>query len=124
MSYRAKTEIYGDDDDPVQRSAWLKRTLFFGGYVVILIWLWAETDFPHSLGVDIAAHGKAGALLSWYYSYLLLERHALLDIVTFAFMWAPVAGFAWWIALEVRKDRQAKRTPTTNFNKFSNSDAE
>lgn len=96
--YRNKTEIYGDDDDPVQRSAWLKRALVVCGYGALLLWLWIETDYPDSFGLDLGS-GKGAVLENWYYSYLLLQRHTLFDVATFVTMWAPVAGLILWLVL-------------------------
>jgi hypothetical protein len=77
-------------------------------YMIPLFWLWNRTDFPDGLGVHITAHGKVGLLENWWYSYLLVERHRPWDLVTFAYMWAVVAGFVAWIGWALWRDRQGK----------------
>ncbi|MEO1969268.1 MAG: hypothetical protein ABGW87_11210 [Sphingomonadaceae bacterium] len=66
------------------------------GYMVPLFWLWSATNFPDSFGVIIKAHGKAGLLEEWWYSYLLLSRPNALDLATFAYMWLPVVCLIGW----------------------------
>jgi len=78
-------------------SRW-KTVFVMLAYVAGLLWLWIQTDFPNSLGVQIAARGKVGAIEDWYYSYLLIERHRVLDVVAFLYMWGPIAGFIGWFA--------------------------
>jgi hypothetical protein len=77
-------------------------------YMVPLFWMWGRTGFPDDLGVHITAHGKAGLLESWWYSYLLLERHRPWDLVTFAYMWAAAAGILGWVAWVIMQNRKAK----------------
>jgi hypothetical protein len=83
--------------DKAARSSWWKTILFSIAYMIPLFWLWNSTDFPDSLGIHITAHGKTGLLENWYYSYLLLQRHRLIDVVTFIYMWAIVVGFLVWL---------------------------
>ena len=77
-------------------------------YLIPLFWLWSRTGYPDNLGVHITAHGKAGLLENWWYSYLLLERHQLWDIVTFAYMWTAVAAIIGWVIWALMQDRKAK----------------
>jgi len=90
---------YLEDDQDRKRRSWWKTIIFTLAYMVPLFWLWSRTDFPDSLGVHITAHGNAGLLENWFYSYLLLERHRVLDDLTFLYMWMPVAGLILYVAL-------------------------
>jgi hypothetical protein len=96
----------GETTDTAKRGSWWKTLLVTLGYMIPLLWLWNRTDFPDSLGIHITAHGKAGLLENWYYSYLLVERHHILDDVAFAYMWAPIVGLVGWFA--ARKLRRMK----------------
>jgi hypothetical protein len=78
-------------------------------YMIPLIWLWEQTGYPDEFGIHVTAHGKAGLLENWWYSDLLLERHRIVDIVTFAYMWAAVVGIVAWLGWAVVKDRRAKQ---------------
>src|SRR6185437_7616763 len=68
------------------KGRWWKILLGSLAYFIPLFWLWNHIDFPDSLGIQITAHGKAGLLENWYYSYLLVERHRILDVFAFAYM--------------------------------------
>lgn len=96
-----------DAEDPKVKPAkgsWWKVLLGTLAYMIPLFWLWNRTDYPDSLGVTITAHGKAGLLENWYYSYLLVERHRVMDDLTFLYMWAPILGLiAWFAAKRLRK---------------------
>ena len=81
-------------------------------YMIPLFSLWNKTGFPDDLGVHIAAHGKAGVIESWWYSYLLIEMHRFWDVVTFIYMWAAVAGFLIWVVTLVVADRRSKQDGT------------
>lgn len=81
-----------------QKGNWWKIILWSAGYMIPLIWMWSRTDYPDSFGVHITAHGRAGLAESWYYSYLLLKRHHVLDVITFVYMWSIVIGLIAWIA--------------------------
>src|SRR3569623_2169666 len=76
-------------------------------YMIPLFWLWIHANYPDSLGVHITAHGKTGLLENWWYSYLLVERHQVLDVVTFLYMWAPAVVFLGWLARSMLLDRKA-----------------
>ena len=79
---------------------WRQNLLLIGGtlgYMILLFCLWGETGRPESFGIRITAHGKAGLLENWYYSYLLLDRPDFWDILTFLYMWAPVAAGLMWL---------------------------
>ena len=88
----------GEVADTSNRWPWWKTVGVVLVYMIPLFWLWSRTDFPDSLGVHITAHGKAGLIENWYYSYLLVERHHPLDDVAFLYMWGPIAGFIGWFA--------------------------
>ena len=75
-------------------------------YMLPLFWLWSATDYPDGLGVHIEAHGKVGLLENWWYSYLLIERHRPLDVLTFVYMWAAVLGLIGWIISGVVRERR------------------
>jgi hypothetical protein len=90
----------GAPTNKTKKGVWWKALLATLAYGVPLVWLWIQTDFPDSLGVQISAHGKAGVIESWYYSYLLLERHRPLDIITFFYMWTPVVWFIAWLTFK------------------------
>jgi hypothetical protein len=92
--------------DKAGRRSWWKTILWTLAYMIPLFLLWSSTDFPDGLGVHIAAHGEAGLLENWYYSYLLIQRHHALDVLTFLYMWAPIVGIAGWFAF--RKLRHMK----------------
>src|SRR5262249_664736 len=110
--------------DKPARESWWKTILFSLAYMIPLFWLWDRTGFPDSLGIHISAHGKTGVLEDWYYSYLLIERHTVLDIVTFLYMCAVVVGFAAWATLSWLKKRQVTETPAPSLNTPSIFDAE
>jgi len=64
------------------------------------------------LGIHIAAHGKTGLLENWYYSYLLLQPHHFLDVLTFIYMWAIVIGFVAWLGFKkLRKANSSQSWP-------------
>ena len=103
--YIDDTEGFQPVDKPA-RTTWWKTILFCLAYMIPLFWLWTGTDFPDSLGIHITAHGRVGLLENWYYSYLLLQRHHVLDIITFIYMWSIVIGFIGWIAFkQLRKTK-------------------
>jgi hypothetical protein len=90
----------------------LTTILFMVLYFVPLFILQSLTDFPNSFGVHEMSHGRGRALEDWFYSYLLLQRHQVLDVITFAYMWAPIVGFiAWLVVPRLRK---------MNFSLYSN----
>ena len=98
-----------------RRANW-KMLLILIPYMFPLFWLWNRTNFPDSFGVH-TDRGKAGVFESWYYSYLLLERHKPLDLVAFAYMWVPVVGVVAWLVMP--------KLRTANFSLYSDSsDAE
>lgn len=105
---------YLDDNEGYQpvdkagRASWWKTILCSIAYMIPLFWLWDNTGFPDSLGIHITAHGKIGLLENWYYSYLLLERHHFLDVVTFIYMWAVIVGFLAWLGLSFGKAKPSK----------------
>jgi hypothetical protein len=76
---------------------WWQTLLFTVAYFIPLFYLWARIDFPASLGVHITAHGTTGLLENWYYSYLLLQRHRPLDLISFCYMWVIVIGPIGWL---------------------------
>ncbi|MBW8753334.1 MAG: hypothetical protein JF595_04165 [Sphingomonadales bacterium] len=78
-------------------------------YMLPLFWLWNKDNYPDGFGIHITAHGKAGLLESWWYSYLLIERHRFWDVVLFIYMWAAVIAVASWVIRAIWKDRAAKR---------------
>ncbi|MXP30098.1 hypothetical protein GRI58_14915 [Porphyrobacter algicida] len=85
---------------PRKRKSWRQKLVLIGGtiaYMVPLFWLWGKAHFPDSFGIVIDAHGRAGLLEEWWYSYLLLNRPNAIDLVTFAYMWLPVAGLIGWV---------------------------
>lgn len=96
--------------EPEARPANWKILLWSLAYMIPLLWMWNLTDYPDSFGVEFG-RGKAGALESWYYSYLLLQRHHVLDVVTFIYMWAIVAAFLGFVA--------SKLIRRTNFSFYS-----
>lgn len=101
--YREEPDVFGEPPRDTGMAAWKKASLTIAvvlGYMIPLFVLWTNTDYPDSLGVHITAHGKAGLIENWYYSYLLLERHHALDDLAFAYMWAPVVGFLGWLAVK------------------------
>jgi len=80
---------------------WHKNLAVIGitiAYMIPLFWLWTETGWPEKFGIRIVAYGKAGLFENWYYSYLLLRRPSLINDFTFGYMWAPILGFAGWLA--------------------------
>ena len=86
--------------DNHRKVKWGTTALLFV-YAVSLVWLWNRTGFPDSLGVQ-TGDGRMSVLENWYYSYLLLQRHQVLDVVTFIYMWAFI-GFFGWLAYKFRK---------------------
>lgn len=97
--HRESTEGY-QPVDKLARTSWWKIVLFTLAYLIPLFWLWSITDFPDSMGIHITARGKTGLLENWYYSYLLLQRHHFLDVVTFIYMWLIVVGFFAWVGFK------------------------
>lgn len=95
--------------------SWWMTVLCTLAYMIPLFWLWIHIDFPDSLGVHITAHGRAGLLENWYYSYLLVERHHILDDVAFAYMWAPIVGLVGWFA--------ARKLRRMNFSIYADDEA-
>lgn len=101
-----------DQETTAKPSRWRQalKTIFFAVlYMVPLLWLWNKTDYPRSFGIHITAHGKAGLLENWWYSYLLLKRHHLWDIAAFAYMWAAVAAIVGWLGWAIISERKASR---------------
>lgn len=78
------------------------------GYMIPLFWLWSSIDWPKGFGITITAHGKAGLIENWYYSYLLLRRPSLIDDFTFLYMWIPVAGFVGWFGWSLYRKRMKR----------------
>jgi hypothetical protein len=111
--YRDNADSFGEPPQRVGWKKWLLITGFAAVYAIpLFFWLLRKIDFPDSFGVRITAHGKAGVFDTWWYSYLLVERHRPLDLVTFAYMWIPVVAFAGWLAY-----RQLRGA---NFSLYSN----
>ena len=103
MSGYRESSFDPDSGPPInaaRKASWWKTILFVLAYMIPLFWLWNRTDFPDSFGIHITAHGKVGLTESWYYSYLLLERHRILDVVTFIYMWVVIVGFVGWVAFK------------------------
>lgn len=100
----------GPDFAPEKKGyPWRKALLTFAGtigYMIPLFWLWNRARWPEGFGITITAHGKAGLIENWYYSYLLIERPSLIDDVIFLYMWAPVVGFAGWLGLTLYSARK------------------
>ena len=92
-------------DEETRRSRW-KAALVAAVYMTPLIFLWIWTDFPESFGVQDRGYGWGRALEEWYYSYLLLQRHRPLDLVTFFYMWGGVAAVVAWVARNRRKPNE------------------
>lgn len=88
--------------DPNPAPANWKIVLWSIGYMIPLFWMWSVTDFPDSFGVQVD-RGRAGVVEDWYYSYLLLQRHHVLDVVTFIYMWSVVAGFVAFVGLRLAR---------------------
>jgi len=111
--YREEPEIFGEEPKmtPAKWRKWFLTLCGTVAYMVPLVIFWTKCDYPDSLGVQITAHGKAGVFEKWWYSYLLIERHRPLDVITFAYMWIPIAGFAGWLAF--------KQLRTANFSLYS-----
>jgi hypothetical protein len=100
------------DETTAKKSKWrenLRIVFVVVAYMVPLFWLWQRTGFPDALDVHITAHGKAGLFENWWYSYLLIERHRIWDLVTFAYMWAAVVAVVIWLERSFLADRRAKR---------------
>ena len=68
-------------------------------YFGLLFWLKELTGFPDSFGVHETCTGKGCIFDDWYYSYVFMERHRPLDVVTFLYMWAPLAALIAWFLL-------------------------
>ena len=103
--YLGDEEGYQPVDKPGLRS-WWKTIIGVGAYIIPLFWLQSKTGFPESFGIHETSHGKGRMLEDWYYSYVFLERHTFLDVVTFLYMWAPVAGFVGWLVLRKLRGRK------------------
>lgn len=110
-------------DEEARRFRW-RSFLITAAYMVPLIGLWVLIDFPDGLGVHPINNGYVWFRVGEYYycSYLLLERHHALDIVTFIYMWAPVIAGAVWLARNWQKP--SPKYAEANLNSSSNSDAE
>ena len=88
------------DDEGKGADPWRQRLTILavvGPYMLILFWLWVGADYPDSFGVTVTAHGAAGLLENWWYSYLLLKRPDALDVGLFCYMWAPLVGLLGWV---------------------------
>jgi hypothetical protein len=89
----------GDAEAPAPKGRRLKQMGAAIAYVVPCFWLWSLIDYQDLIGARwTRSSGRGETLEEWYYSYLLLERHHVLDLITFVYMWAPLAGFVGWIA--------------------------
>ena len=99
--YRDEPEIFGDEPQKasVNWKTWFVALGSSLAYMIPLEMLWTKSSFPDSFGVHITAHGQTGLLENWWYSYLLIQRHRLVDVATFAYMWLPVAGVAAWFTI-------------------------
>ncbi len=105
------------DEDQVKKDTlkdrWRKAWPILLGafvYMIPLFWMWHKVDYPDSFGVHFHEHGKAGLLESWWYSYLLLERHRIWDVVTFIDMWSVIVGGVWWIVWTYLRNRKAEKS--------------
>ena len=94
---------------PKGRWKWVVGTL---AYMALVFWFWSMTDFPDSFGVQ-ECRGRGCIFEDWYHSYLLIERHRLLDIATFLVMWVPIVGYIAYFALPKLK--------RANFSLYSDS---
>jgi len=101
----------GDPAPEKPKGKWRQALLTIGGviaYMIPLFWLWSSVGWPESFGITITAHGKAGLLENWYYSYLLVERPSLIDDVTYLYMWAPIAGLIGWFGWKQYRSRAGR----------------
>jgi len=78
------------------KGRWWKILLLTVVWVVPTFWLKDKIGYPTSFGVE-RCHGRGCYLDDLYHSYLLVERHQLLDIATFLLIWAPFLGVIGWI---------------------------
>jgi hypothetical protein len=92
--YKPSTAV---DREPVGWRKILALVLCVLAYMTPLFWMWSVTGYPDSFGVHITAHGRAGLIESWGYSYLLLNRHYVLDLLLFAYMWTPAVPVLAWL---------------------------
>ena len=65
-------------------------------YFVPLFYLWNKVDYPESLGLGSFDNGRAGVFESWWYSYKLLGRHHVWDLILFVYMWLGPALIGTW----------------------------
>ena len=99
----------GEPVNKPPKGRWWKIILFAFAWVVPSFWLMSEVRYPDSFGVHYqSSTGRGQTAEQFYYSYLLLERHHLLDVITFAWMWAPLVGIIGWI---VYAQIQSPKTP-------------
>ncbi|WP_375380995.1 hypothetical protein [uncultured Sphingomonas sp.] len=99
-----------NEDKEKKSGSWRKNlAIIFGTlvYMLPLFWLWQKTGYPESLGFRITARGKGGLIENWWYSYRLIERHNIWDVVAFVYMWAAVVGIVAWLVWAVVNGRRA-----------------
>jgi hypothetical protein len=100
----------GEADVKERRGRGWKQLVFAVAWVIPTFWLMGQDDYPDSFGVHYQSKtGRGQTAEDFYYSYLLLQRHHVLDVITFAFLWAPFLGLIGWIAYpQLRKLRHQK----------------
>jgi hypothetical protein len=89
-------------EDPEARAARSRRSWI--RFLLVLPWagvsflLMDQDGYPDSFGIHYhSTTGKGMVVEQFYDSHVLVQRHHLLDIITFAWMWAPLVGAIGWV---------------------------
>jgi hypothetical protein len=90
------------DEEPEAKAIKSRR-----GWIIFLLvllwvgpsfWLMDQDGYPESFGIHYhSMSGRGQTAEQFYYSYVLLQRHHVLDVITFAWMWAPLIGTVIWV---------------------------
>ena len=99
-----------EDIPPKKSKAWGNVKIVVGvvAYMLPLFWLWRLIGFPEASSIHITAHGRAGLIENWWYSYLLIQRHRPLDVLCFAYMWAGIIVLFYPLARDLWRSRHSK----------------
>jgi hypothetical protein len=89
-------------EEPEVRAAKSRR-----GWIVFLfalVWigpsilLMDQDGYPDSFGIHYHSRtGRGQTFEQFVDSYVLLQRHHVLDVITFAWIWAPLVGAIGWV---------------------------
>lgn len=104
-------------EEPEARAAKSRRAWII--FLFALLWagpsflLMDQDGYPESFGIHYhSTSGRGQTFEDFYYSYVLLQRHHLLDVITFVWMWAPLVGILVWVVYAQIRSPKLPKLPS------------